>query len=54
LQERFPAVTQLLLEAEGEILPFYDFPPEHRRQIYPTNPQEMASSQPIISSSAAA
>jgi transposase-like protein len=40
LGERFPAVTQLLLEAEGEILPCYDFPPEHRRQIYSTNPLE--------------
>jgi transposase-like protein len=40
LQERFPAVTQLLLEAEGEILPCYDFPPEPRRQIYSTNPLE--------------
>jgi putative transposase len=40
LGERFPAVTQLILEAEGEILTFYDFPPEHRRQIYSTNPLE--------------
>jgi transposase-like protein len=40
LQARFPAVTQLVLEAEGEILTFYDFPPEHRRQIYSTNPLE--------------
>jgi transposase-like protein len=40
LGERFPAVTQLLLEAEGEILTFYDFPSEHRRQIYSTNPLE--------------
>jgi len=40
LQARFPAVTQLLLEAEGEILTCYDFPPEHRRQIYSTNPLE--------------
>jgi putative transposase len=40
LGERFPAVTALLLEAEGEILTFYDFPPEHRRQIYSTNPLE--------------
>lgn len=40
LQDRFPAVTQLLLEAEGEILAFYDFPVEHRRQIYSTNPLE--------------
>jgi transposase-like protein len=40
LQARFPAVTQLVVEAEGEILTFYDFPPEHRRQIYSTNPLE--------------
>jgi hypothetical protein len=40
LAERFPAVTQLLLDAEGEILTFYDFPPEPRRQIYSTNPLE--------------
>lgn len=40
LQDRFPAVTQLLLDAEGEILTFYDFPPEHRRQVYSTNPLE--------------
>jgi putative transposase len=40
LGERFPAVTQLLLDAEGEILTFYDFPPEHRRQVYSTNPLE--------------
>jgi transposase-like protein len=40
LAERFPTVTQLLLDAEGEILTFYDFPPEHRRQVYSTNPLE--------------
>jgi transposase-like protein len=40
LQTRFPTVAQLLLEAEGDILTFYDFPPEHRRQIYSTNPLE--------------
>jgi transposase-like protein len=40
LGERFPAVTQLLLDAEGEILTFYDFPAEHHRQIYSTNPLE--------------
>jgi len=40
LEERFPTVTQLLLDAEGEILTFYDFPSEHRRQIYSTNPLE--------------
>ena len=30
----------LLVEAEEEILTFYDFPPEHRRQVYSTNPLE--------------
>ena len=40
LAGRFPAVVQLLDEAESEILTFYDFPTEHRRQIYSTNPLE--------------
>ncbi len=40
LQARFPEVVQLLLEAEAEILTFYDFPAAHRRQIYSTNPLE--------------
>ncbi len=40
LQARFPTVVQLLEDAEGEILSFYDFPTEHRRQIYSTNPLE--------------
>jgi len=40
LQDRFPVVVQLLLDAEGEVLAFYDFPPEHRRQIASTNPLE--------------
>ena len=40
LANRFPGVVQLLEEAEGEILTFYDFPAEHRRQIYSTNPLE--------------
>jgi transposase-like protein len=40
LQARFPQVVQLLLEAEAEILTFYDFPVEHRRQISSTNPLE--------------
>jgi len=40
LQARFPAVVDLLLEAESEVLAFYDFPPEHRRQIASTNPLE--------------
>ena len=40
LAKRFPAVVQLLEEAEGEILTFFDFPPEHRRQVASTNPLE--------------
>ena len=40
LASRSPAVVQRLEEAEGEILTFYDFPAEHRRQIYSTNPLE--------------
>jgi transposase-like protein len=40
LQARFPQVVQLLLDAEAEVLTFYDFPAEHRRQIYSTNPLE--------------
>jgi transposase-like protein len=40
LQERFAAVVTLLEEAEADILSFYDFPSEHRRQIASTNPLE--------------
>jgi putative transposase len=40
LEGRFPKVVALLEEAEGEILTFYDFPKEHWRQIYSTNPLE--------------
>jgi transposase-like protein len=40
LAKRFPGVVQLLEEAEGEILTFFDFPTEHRRQIASTNPLE--------------
>jgi transposase-like protein len=40
LAKRFPAVVQLLEEAEAEILTFFDFPAEHRRQIASTNPLE--------------
>jgi len=40
LQARFPTVVQLLLDAEGEVLAYDDFPPEHRRQIARTNPLE--------------
>ena len=48
LADRFPKVVPLLVEAEEEILTFYDLPTEHRRQVYSTNPLEMASSQPTI------
>lgn len=40
LGTRFPKVVELLEEAEEEILAFYDFPPEHWRQLYSTNPLE--------------
>jgi transposase-like protein len=40
LEDRFPKVVPLLVEAEEEILTFYDFPPGHRRQVYSTNPLE--------------
>lgn len=37
---RFPKAVQLLTAAEEEVLTFYDFPREHWRQIYSTNPLE--------------
>jgi transposase-like protein len=40
LADRFPAVVELLIEAEDEVFTFYDFPAEHRRQVYSTNPLE--------------
>src|SRR5262249_39774028 len=40
LAARFPRAVELLVEAEAEILTFYDFPPEHWRQIRATNPLE--------------
>jgi putative transposase len=40
LRDRFPHAVALLVEAEEEILTFYDFPAEHRRQIASTNPLE--------------
>jgi len=40
LRSRSPTVVRLLEEAEGEVLTFYDFPAEHRRQVSPTNPLE--------------
>jgi putative transposase len=40
LATQFPHAVALLEEAEEEIFTFYDFPAEHRRQIYSTNPLE--------------
>jgi transposase-like protein len=40
LRGRFSKAVDLLESAEEEILAFYDFPPEHWRQIYSTNPLE--------------
>ena len=40
LGARFPKVVELLVGAEEDILAFYDFPREHWRQIYSTNPLE--------------
>jgi transposase-like protein len=40
LMKPYPKVVELLLEAEGEIFTFYDFPVEHRRQIASSNPLE--------------
>jgi transposase-like protein len=40
LRGRFAEAVELLESAEEEILAFYDFPPEHWRQVYSTNPLE--------------
>jgi putative transposase len=40
LKARFPKAVELLEGCEEQILAFYDFPPEHWRQIYSTNPLE--------------
>jgi putative transposase len=40
LETQFPHAVALLEEAEEELFTFYDFPAEHRRQIYSTNPLE--------------
>lgn len=40
LQARFPKAVEMLIKAEEEVLAFYDFPHEHWRQIYSTNPLE--------------
>jgi transposase-like protein len=40
LQGRFPKAVELLEASEEEIFAFYDFPAEHWRQVYSTNPLE--------------
>jgi len=40
LQSQYPHAVTLLVEAEEQILTFYDFLAEHWRQIYSTNPLE--------------
>ena len=40
LETKFPKAIQLLAAAEEEVLTFYDFPREHWRQGYSTNPLE--------------
>ncbi len=40
LAPRFPAVAELLADAEPDLLAHYAFPEPHRRQIRSTNPQE--------------
>jgi putative transposase len=40
LRPRFPAVAELLIEAEPDLLAHFAFPESHRRQIRSTNPLE--------------
>ncbi len=40
LAERFPAVTDALLDAETDLLAFTTFPKSHWRRIWSTNPLE--------------
>ena len=40
LRPRFPAVAELLTDAEPDLLTHFTFPESHRRQIRSTNPQE--------------
>jgi putative transposase len=40
LEAQFPAVAELLTDAEGDLLAFSAFPPEHWPQIWSNNPQE--------------
>jgi transposase-like protein len=45
---RFPRLAALLDDVEADVLAYLPFPPDHWRQIWSTNPLEMASSQPTI------
>jgi len=40
LMTQFPAAAELLVDAEGDLLAFSAFPPEHWKQIWSNNPQE--------------
>ena len=40
LESQFPAVAELLTDAEADLLAFATFPVEHWRQIWSNNPQE--------------
>jgi transposase-like protein len=40
LEEKFPAISEMLLEAEEDLLAYMEFPEEHRKQISSTNPLE--------------
>ena len=40
LEAQFPAVAELLTDAEGDLLAFSAFPPEHWTQVWSNNPQE--------------
>jgi transposase-like protein len=39
-EKRYPALVACLKEAEVDILAYYSFPPEHRRQVWSTNSLE--------------
>lgn len=40
LERRYPAVAELVREAESDVLAYFSFPEPHRRQIRSTNPLE--------------
>ncbi len=40
IRPRFPAVAELLTDAEPDLLAHFTFPDSHRRQIRSTNPLE--------------